>query len=95
MWIKRTRYEELIRAEERAEMLRIRVNQLETEKAHEAFERTGVPQMVPVLATPNRPRPETPRTAARPSTPDEMIGAINFEDLGDVAARNEGYAVTD
>lgn len=93
MWIKRSRYEELIRAEERSEMLRIRVNQLEQESAAAKFAATGIPQLATVLANPNKgPRP---KAQGRPATTDEMLGALDFNDLGDENARAEGYALTD
>ena len=54
MWIAQGRFVELIRAEERGEMLRLRVNQLEGDLAHERHLRTGEPQRVAEFASPRK-----------------------------------------
>lgn len=59
MWISKARFVELVRAEERSELLRLRVNQLEGDLGHERHLRTGEPQRVAEFVTPRRkPRPE-------------------------------------
>ena len=58
MWVAHGRFVELIRAEERCEMLRLRVNQLEGDLAHERHLRTGEPQRVAEFAAPRKKKPE-------------------------------------
>lgn len=82
MWISRKRYEELLttaaRNEERADWLRTRVNQLEFERADLLAQRTGRPQ----------------RAITVERKPDQFSefpdGTVNFDDMGDEAARSAG-----
>jgi hypothetical protein len=87
VWIARDRYEALIRADERAEMLRIRVNQLEGDLAHERHLRSGEPQRVATLMNP-RPKPEA--TTEEQSIAQIEMGLEIFEDAGDVRAEKLG-----
>lgn len=82
MWISKTRYTDLIKAETRADWLLTRVNQLELELATERHARTGVPQPVPMIRKESTPEPEDPITDS-------------FEDLGDELAKKYRVAWDD
>lgn len=88
MWINRKRYDELVRAEARAELLVARVNQLEHEKADAVFQLTGKPQRameLKIAATRLKPK--------HPAALDDMdSGVVDFNDMGDAAAKVEGLA---
>ncbi len=98
MWITRERYDTFIRAECTADYLRVRVNQLETENGQLRFNLTGQPQVVTQLA--NRPA-RTPQGIGSAFVHPDLVkdpnapglGVQDFEDLGDVGARNEGITV--
>lgn len=92
MWIKRDRYDELIRAETIAEMLRVRVNQLEHEKAQVKYEQTGVPQPALEIAKLAFGKPRTKDNTGDDSQPINSIdeAATMFEDVGDDKARSMG-----
>lgn len=97
MWINRERYEALVRAEERAEMLRIRVNQLETENAELKFAVTGRPQRALVLEKPSAVGMGKSAKTSK-ATGDAVIESIEdgleiFNDMGDESARAEGIQV--
>jgi hypothetical protein len=93
MWINRERYEELVRAEERAEMLRIRVNQLEQENAELRFAVSGRPQRALHL---DKPVGVGTSRGKRNKLPGEITiesieqGLKLFDDMGDDEARAEG-----
>lgn len=90
MWLSRSRYDTLIRAEERAEMLVIRVNQLEQELKHERYLRTGEPQRVTELRSPNRKKPERELTPEESAIAQIEQGLEIFEDVGDSRAGELG-----
>lgn len=94
MFIKRDRYDVLVRAEERAEMLRIRVNQLEQENAELRFAVTGRPQRAMHIEKPAASL--ALGTGKSNKTPGQQVldsiegGLEIFEDLGDAGAIAEG-----
>lgn len=96
MWLSRTRYDELIRAEERAEMLRIRVNELTYELADERHQVTGRPQRVAQLANPRRTaRPQPELTPEQQTIAQIEQGLEMFEDIGDTEAQKLGILTSD
>lgn len=82
MWITRQEYRDLIdgkaRAEARAELLTVRLNQVEHALGQQVAAQTGRTQLVP--------RFETSRTAK----PEDS--EVSFEDVGDIDARRLGIA---
>lgn len=101
MFIRRARYDTLIRAEATADYLRVRVNQLEHEIATLRYKVTGEPQLavhfdrdVPAAQTPKTPR-QIGGTPFRPpnARPSFAADHTDFEDMGDDAARVEGVDV--
>jgi len=95
MWLNRARYEVLIRAEERAEMLRLRVNQLEADLAHERHLNTGKPQRVVEFGNPLRTKPKREVTPEEQGIAQIEMGLEMFNDLGDDQAKKFGVDFTD
>ena len=85
MWVSRARYEALIKAEERAEWLRVRVNQLELQVADHAFQATGVPQRALEIGGPVAPKIHggVPLSAQTPVAALADSLGVSFDDLGD------------
>lgn len=77
MWISKTRYTDLIKAETRADWLVHQVNRLELDCANLRAQITGQPQAVPIIQRESTPRASSPDT-------DE------FQDMGDELAIKHG-----
>jgi hypothetical protein len=103
MWIKRDRFEHLIRTEAMADMLVARVNQLEREKAALEFRLTGVPVAVPEIASLGKPQVPV-KAHANPNSPSPegfehikslLEGNAFFQDMGDADAHKHGIRTDD
>jgi hypothetical protein len=90
MFIKRERYEALIKAEERGIWLLARVNQLEQAAAHERFQATGVPQIAPEIKVMGN-RPMTPK----PARAEAMVDSMHGKSLGEAMAALNGFSFED
>ena len=95
MWVTRERYDVLVRAEERAEMLRIRVNQLEQENADLRFAVTGRPQRALHLDKPAGPSLALGTGKSKKPAGAQVIESIEdglaiFQDIGDEGSIAEG-----
>lgn len=96
MWVSRQRYDELVRAEERAEWFCIRINQLEQQVAGVEFKRTGIPQAaLEIVGRAHSSAQSKDRPDPRDFDPfkDMPGGVVSFEDMGDAEARKQGYSV--
>jgi hypothetical protein len=95
MWVRRAKYDVLVRAEERAEMLRIRCNQLEQETAELRFAVTGRPQRALHIEKPVGSLALGTGAKNKKQPGEQVLDAIEqgleiFNDLGDEGARAEG-----
>lgn len=96
MWLSRKRYDDLVRAEERAELLRVMVNELKFELAGERHQTTGRPQRVAQLANPRRTaRPQVEITPEQQTIAQIEQGLEMFEDVGDTEAQKLGILTSD
>ncbi len=97
MWVQRSEYLNLVRAHAQSEWMRLRINQLEAERAV-LLAKTGIVTDVPVIRSigvgvPN----DGPAVPIERTTPEEVLAGLSglFDDMGDDAASKAGIGHDD